>query len=84
VTDPTPAGRLTPHPTQSRWLLQVRLTVSTAAAVFFLAESLNSNFLRSRDPSQTLFIHICIAIFGAAWLVQTLVLVRQLYREDLK
>lgn len=84
MTNPTPAGRLTPYRTKSRWLLQLRLTFSTAAAVFFLAESLNSDFLRPADPSQTIFVHICVAIFGVAWLVQTFALIRQLYREEWK
>lgn len=84
MTNPTPAGRLTPYRTKSRWLLQLRLTFSTAAAVFFLAESLNSDFLRPADPSQTIFVHICVAIFGVAWLVQSFALIRQLYREEWK
>ncbi len=84
MTNSTSAGRVPSHRTKGRWLLQLRLTFSTAAAVFFLAESLNSDFLRPADPSQTIFIHICVAIFGVAWLVQTFALVRQLYREDWK
>lgn len=68
---------------KSRWLLQLRLTFSTAAAVFFLAESLNMNFLRQTPGSRVLFLHICIAIFGAVWLVQSLALIGQLRREDL-
>lgn len=84
MTDPMQVGRVTSRRTKSRWLLQLRLTFSTAAAVFFLAESLNSDFLRPADPSQTVFVHICVAIFGVAWLVQTFALIRQLYREDWK
>jgi hypothetical protein len=84
VTNPTPAGRIFSRHTKSRCLLQLRLTISTAAAVFFLAESLNSNFLRPIDPSQTIFAHICVAIFGVAGLVQAFALIRQLYREDWK
>ncbi len=78
-----PVGRIAPYRGKSHWLLQLRLTFSTAAAVFFLAESMNADFLRPADPSQMIFVHACIAIFGVAWLVQTFVLTKQLYREDL-
>lgn len=76
-------GRIAHHRGKSCWLLQLRLTFSTAAAVFFLAESMNADFLRPADASQMVFLHVCIAIFGIAWLVQTFVLTRQLYREEL-
>jgi hypothetical protein len=69
---------------KNRWLLQLRLTLSTAAAVFFLAESLNTDFLRAASGSRTIFVHVCIAIFGAAWAVQSFVLIRQLRGEDLQ
>lgn len=72
------------HRMKNRLLLQLRLTFSTAAAVFFLAESLNTNFLRRTPGSRVLFVHVCIAIFGAVWLVQSLVLIRQLHREDMQ
>jgi hypothetical protein len=65
-----------------RLLLQLRLTFSTAAAVFFLAESLNTSFPRPTAQSHTLFVHISIAIFGTAWLVQSLVLIGRLRREE--
>jgi hypothetical protein len=67
----------------NRRLLQFRLAFSTAFAVFFLAESLNSKFLRPMAESRNVFVHICIAIFGAGWLVQSFVLIRQLYTQDL-
>jgi hypothetical protein len=76
------AGRGAVPRARNRRLLQLRLTFSTAAAVFFLFQSLNANFLRTPVASQNVFLHVCIAIFGVAWLVQSLVLVRQLYRED--
>jgi len=73
-----------PRARNRRLLLQLKLAFSTAAAVFFLAQSLNSDFLRLAAESETVFVHVCIAIFGAAWLVQSLALIRQLYREDPK
>jgi len=68
--------------TRRRRLLQFRLTFSAAAGVFFLAESLNPSFLEPAVPSHSVLIHICIAIFGAAWLVQSLVLIRQLQGDS--
>jgi ABC-type uncharacterized transport system permease subunit len=68
----------------NRWLLQFRLTFSMAATVFFLAESLNAQFLRQTAQSQTLFVHFSIAIFGAAWLVQSFALIGQLRDADSK
>jgi hypothetical protein len=64
--------------------LQLRLAFSIVAAVFFLFQSLNADFLRSPIASRNIFLHVCIAIFGAAWLVQSLALIRQLSREDVK
>jgi hypothetical protein len=84
VTDSTFLGKNGQRPVRSRLLLQLRLAFSTAAAVFFLFQSLNSDFLRTPVASENVFLHVCIAIFGAAWLVQVFVLVRQLYREEPK
>ncbi len=77
LAGPTNAPR-----TRNRRLLQLRLAFSTAAAVFFLFQSLNPAFLRSPVESTNIFLHVCIAIFGVAWLVQSFALIRQLYRED--
>jgi len=68
--------------TRRRRLLQFRLTISTAAGVFFLAESLNPSFLHPAVPSHAPFVHVCIGIFGAAWLLQSLVLIRQLQGDS--
>jgi hypothetical protein len=76
------AGRPGTPPARNRLLLQFKLAFSTAAAVFFLFQSLNSDFLRTASPSRNIFLHVCIAIFGVVWLVQSFVLVRLLYRED--
>ena len=84
MTNSTLVGRVANRRARGRSILQLRLTFSTAATVFFLAESMNSNFLRAADPSQTIFAHVCIAIFGAVWLVQTFVLIKQLHLEDSK
>ena len=65
-----------------RRLLQFRLIFATAVGTFFLAESLNPNFLRPKDPSDIAFVHVCIAIFGAAWLLQSFVLIRQLQAHN--
>jgi hypothetical protein len=78
------AGPPAPPRARNRRLLQFKLAFSTAAAVFFLAQSLNSDFLRLAAESETVFVHVCIAIFGVAWLVQSLVLIRLLHREDPK
>jgi hypothetical protein len=78
------AGPTAPPRARNRRLLQLKLAFSTAAAVFFLAQSLNPDFLRLASASETVFVHVCIAIFGVAWLVQSLVLIRQLHREDPK
>jgi ABC-type uncharacterized transport system permease subunit len=69
---------------KNRRLLQFRLTFSTAAAVFFLEQSLNAEFLRPTVQSQTLFVHISLAIFGVALLVQSFVLIKQLQAFDSK
>ena len=84
MTNSTLAGRTPATRLRNRRLLQLRLAFSTAAAVFFLFQSLNTDFLRSSVKSTNIFLHLCIAIFGAAWLVQSLALIRQLYREDSK
>jgi ABC-type uncharacterized transport system permease subunit len=76
------AGRTGIPPARNRLLLQLKLAFSTAAAVFFLFQSLNADFLRTASPSRNIFLHICIAIFGAAWLVQSFVLIRLLYRQE--
>jgi hypothetical protein len=82
MKNPMLAGRAPRSRARSRLLLQLRLAFSTAAAVFFLSQSLNSNFLRAPVASHNLFLHACIAIFGAVWVVQSFVLIRLLYRED--
>jgi hypothetical protein len=76
------AGRGGISRARSRLLLQLRLAFSTAAAVFFLSQSLNSKFLHTPVESHNIFLHACIAIFGAVWVVQSFVLIRQLYRGD--
>jgi hypothetical protein len=84
VTDSTLAGRGYTPRMRNRRLLQLRLTFSTAAAIFFLFQSLNAEFLRSAVHSRNIVVHVSIAIFGAAWLVQSFALIRQLYREDMQ
>jgi|HubBroStandDraft_6_1064221.scaffolds.fasta_scaffold3074229_1 purine-cytosine permease-like protein len=84
MTSSKVAGPTAPPRARNRRLLQLKLAFSTAAAVFFLAQSLNADFLRLASESETVFAHVCIAIFGVAWLVQSLVLIRQLHREEPK
>lgn len=84
MTMPMQVERVLFRRVRSRRLLQWRLTFSTAAGVFFLAESLNREFLRPAIASRTSFVHICIAIFGVVWLVQSFALIRQLQGDDLK
>ena len=66
----------------NRRLLQFRLVFSSAAAVFFLAQSLNAKFLEPLVESRNIFVHVCIAIFGVGWLIQSFVLVGQLRSQD--
>lgn len=82
MTNSTLAGRPNTPRTRNRRLLQLRLAFSLVAAVFFLFQSLNADFFRSSVASRNILVHVSIAIFGAIWLVQSLVLIRQLSRED--
>lgn len=74
-------GNPSPRP-KGRWFLELRLTLSIAAAVFFLAESVNSAFLRPAIGSRTIFAHVCVAIFGATCAMQSFGLIRQLRNQD--
>lgn len=67
-----------------RGLLQLRIAVAILAALFFIAESFNANFLKPQDSSWTPFVQICIGMFGIAWIVQSLFLVKRLRRYGTK
>lgn len=82
MTNPTLAGHTNTPRMRNRRLMQLRLAFSLIAAVFFLFQSLNADFLRTPVASRNILVHVSIAIFGAIWLVQSLVLIRQLSRED--
>lgn len=84
MTNSTLAGRAHVPRTRNRRLLQLRLAFSMAAAIFFLFQSLNAEFLHTAVHSRNVLVHVSIAIFGVAWLVQSFVLIKQLYREDSK
>jgi hypothetical protein len=61
---------------------KIRIIVSMVAGFFLLVESLNPDFLRSTIESRTIFGHVFIAVFGAAFLVQAYVLWRHLIAPD--
>jgi hypothetical protein len=65
---------------KSRGLLQLRMIVSAVVGVFFLLKSLDTNFLRPNIASRTVPVHVFLALFGTALLVQALVQGRQLRR----
>ena len=65
----------------SRLQSQIRLIVSYGLGAFFLAESLNPNFWRPHIQSLSPLIHVFVAIFGLMWLVQAVVIHRQLRKQ---
>jgi ABC-type uncharacterized transport system permease subunit len=56
----------------------LRLVVACGMGMLSIAESLNPNFLRTSSPSWNLLIHLFIALFGAAWLIQATFIHKQI------
>jgi hypothetical protein len=48
----------------------LRLFVACGMGILSLAESLNPGFLRTNNASLNSFVHLFVALFGAAWLIQ--------------
>jgi ABC-type uncharacterized transport system permease subunit len=64
-------------------LLKFRIVVSFAMGVFLLIESTNSSFLRPVDESRAVFVHIFVALLGAAFLAQAALLGGKVTRKPL-
>jgi hypothetical protein len=64
-------------------LLKFRIVVSVAIGVFLLIESTNSSFLRPAEESRAVFVHIFVALLGAAFLAQAAVLGEKAVRKPL-
>jgi hypothetical protein len=63
---------------QSRFQLRFRAVVAALAGVVLLLESVNSEFLRAHIEAWPTLINLFIAFFGAAFLIQSYILVKQL------
>jgi hypothetical protein len=55
-------------------LLKFRIVISVAVGVFLLIESTNSSFLKPAEESHAIFVHIFVALLGAAFLAQAAIL----------
>ena len=55
----------------------LRLVVAYGMGAFFLAESFNPDFWRPHIAAWEPFVRLSVALFGAAWLIQAVVLHRQ-------
>lgn len=56
----------------------LRLIVAYAMGVFFLVESFNPNFWRANIATWNPIVHVFIAMFGVACIIQAVVIHRQL------
>jgi hypothetical protein len=63
---------------KSPGLLKFRIVLSAICGVFFILQSLNPNFLRPAIESRTIYVHVFLALFGAAFLLQAYFLTKQL------
>jgi predicted membrane channel-forming protein YqfA (hemolysin III family) len=68
---------------KSQRFLKFRIVVSVAMGVFLLIESTNANFLRPAVESRAIFVHIVVALLGAAFLVQAAILGEKVTRKTL-
>jgi hypothetical protein len=65
----------------SRLQNQIRLIVSYGLAAISVAESFNPNFWRPHIESLSSLVHASVGLFGLLWLVQALVIHRQLRKQ---
>ena len=63
---------------QSRFQLRFRAIVAAIAGAVLLLESVNSEFFRAHIEAWPTLINLFIALFGAAFLIQSYILVKQL------
>jgi hypothetical protein len=63
---------------KSRFHLRFRAIAAALAGVVLLLESVNSEFLRAHIEAWPTLVNLFIALFGAAFLIQSYVLVKQL------
>jgi len=66
---------------EDRGLLKFRMIVSIVLGAGALLASFNPDFLRPSIESRTIAVHVFLALFGAACLVQSYVLGKQLRSE---
>ena len=59
----------------------LRLLVAYGMGILSLAESFNPDFLRTNNASLNPFVHLFVALFGAAWFVQAAFLHRQIRNQ---
>jgi hypothetical protein len=65
----------------SRLQNQIRLIVSYGLGAFVVAELFNPNFWRPHIDSLFSIVHVSVGLFGLLWLVQALVIHRQLRKQ---
>lgn len=65
----------------SRLQNQIRLIVSYGLAAFFVAESFNPNFWRPHNESLVPLVRVSVGLFGLLWLVQAILIHRQLRNQ---
>jgi hypothetical protein len=59
----------------------LRLFVACGMGMLFLAGSFNPNFLRANIAPWNPFVHMFIALFGAAWFIQAAFIHRQISEQ---
>lgn len=59
----------------------LRLLVAYGMGLLSLAESLNPNFLRMSVAPWNPFIHLFVALFGAAWIIQAVFIHKQIREQ---
>ena len=62
----------------SRFQLRFRAVGTAIAGVVLLLESADSEFLRSRFEAWATLVNLIIALFGSAFLIQSIVIFKQL------
>lgn len=63
-------------------LTKIRAFLSVAGGGFFLVQSLNPQFLRTNLESTDIFVHVFLALFGAAFFAQAYVLGKQINGQN--
>ena len=65
----------------SRLQSQIRLVVAYGLGAFFVTKSFNPGFWRPHVESLSPVVHLFIGLFGLMWLVQAVVIHKQLRKQ---